>query len=121
MSGMVGSAATSRDEPELAVLAVQVFDRELGVDHRAHDAAVMGLQGPVDHQQVAVIDTSPQHRQATRTDEEGRLRMPDQERGQVHRLAVEFQRRRGEACFDRAFDPQQSDRPALGLPDFAEL
>ena len=53
--------------------------------------AVHGLDGPVDHQKIAVVDTGVGHRRPVRPAEEGRRRPPHQVGGQVepafHRIA----------------------------------
>ena len=45
-----------RSQRDQAVFAAKVLDRELAIDLSHHHIHVLGREGPVDHQEVAVAD-----------------------------------------------------------------
>lgn len=86
----VGNRGVSSHKAELAVLAVEVFHGEIVVHDSAHNLSVLRGDGPVDQQDVAVVDASAQHRYAARADHERGLRVPDEDAGEVHGPAIEI-------------------------------
>src|SRR5690606_24321622 len=59
-----------RDQPDMAVLALERFHRGLTVDHRCHDVAVFSGGLLPDHHPVAVGDSGIDHRIARDAEEE---------------------------------------------------
>ena len=91
-----------RHEPCAPLFEPHALDCEFTVDVADGNAAVVGVDRPVDDEQVAVADAVAGHAVARHTHEEGRRGVVDQLAVQVERSVEEVVGRRGEARPDGA-------------------
>lgn len=71
-------------EFDLAITLVELFNDDLPIDHGHDDAAMLGLEGAIDDQQVPIEDPGENHRVPTDDEQEGGRWVGNELRRQVY-------------------------------------
>jgi len=115
--GLVAGVIRFRIQVETAAPSGQPLDRHFVVDRSDHDHAGLGIQCPVDHQDVVVGEACARHGVARDADEESRLGMGDAELVEIEALLDVIVSRRGEACPHPRGKQRQFDTLEMGRRD----
>lgn len=93
---------------------VEVFDREIPIDHGHHDVAAAGLEGSVHHDDVVVPEACVHHGQPAHPQQVGRLRVSDQLSHQVDPRLTKISGRRRKPSTDGRSRQWQQQAARLG-------
>lgn len=99
-----------RDQPDAAFSKPQAFYRELAVDCGNDNSAILGFEGTIHDEKVAVMDAGSPHRMTGNSGEKGRRGMFDQMRIEIQPLVDVIVRRGGEARGNPAGKKRQVHR-----------
>jgi len=117
LEGDVRKGRIAGFEFDLAVALVELFDGDLPIDHGHDDAAILGLQGAIDDQQVPIEDPEENHRVPTDDEQESSRWVGDELRRQIYPLLPQIFRRRWKACSDLLHKLCQPHRQGVDFED----